>query len=256
VTPDQPAASTVSPSSGDPDEPRGLRELLRLQEADVALDRLHARKAQLEGGEEAARARGRIAELDRGVAELRQAVEEVEREQARLEHDVESMDLKRRDEEKRLYDGTVANPKELQSIRAEIENIARRKARMEDRLLELMEEGESLAERMAPVQAGAAAARDELAASMKDGAEELDRIGVSLAERSAERTTIVPSVDEDLLDLYEDLRRTKKGVGVAELRDGVCQGCHQKLSAMELDRLKRTPGVRRCDYCRRILVFA
>jgi len=58
----------------------------------------------------------------------------------------------------------------------------------------------------------------------------------------------------DLLALYEDLRRSKKGVGVAELRAGICQGCHQKLSAMELDRLKRTEGVKRCEYCRRILI--
>ncbi len=42
---------------------------------------------------------------------------------------------------------------------------------------------------------------------------------------------------------------------MAALVDGVCQGCHQKLSPMELDRLKRASGVRRCDYCRRILVI-
>ena len=37
--------------------------------------------------------------------------------------------------------------------------------------------------------------------------------------------------------------------------DGVCQGCHQRLSPLELDRLKRSPGLRRCEYCRRILIF-
>ena len=37
--------------------------------------------------------------------------------------------------------------------------------------------------------------------------------------------------------------------------DGVCQGCHQQLSAVDLDRLRRADGVRRCVQCRRILVF-
>ena len=46
------------------------------------------------------------------------------------------------------------------------------------------------------------------------------------------------------------------GTGAAALKDGVCQGCHQKLSAMELSRLKRGGGVKRCEYCRRILVDA
>ena len=57
------------------------------------------------------------------------------------------------------------------------------------------------------------------------------------------------------MELYEDLRKQKKGIGVAALIDGVCQGCHEQLSAMELDRIKRVEGVRRCEYCRRILVF-
>ena len=67
---------------------------------------------------------------------------------------------------------------------------------------------------------------------------------------------MVPEFDPELLDLYEELRRSKRGVGVAMLTDAVCQGCHQKLSAMYLDRLKRAEGIRRCEYCRRILVFA
>ncbi|HWC31850.1 MAG TPA: C4-type zinc ribbon domain-containing protein, partial [Actinomycetota bacterium] len=61
--------------------------------------------------------------------------------------------------------------------------------------------------------------------------------------------------DEELVELYEGLRAQKRGVGAASLEDGVCQGCHQRLSALELDRLKRTEGIRRCEYCRRILVM-
>ena len=57
-----------------------------------------------------------------------------------------------------------------------------------------------------------------------------------------------------MLELYEDLRRQKKGVGAAALVDGVCQACHEQLSAVQLDKLKRSEGVRRCEHCRRILV--
>ena len=69
------------------------------------------------------------------------------------------------------------------------------------------------------------------------------------ARRSSRRSS------PDILELYEDLRKQKKGIGVAALVDGVCQGCHEQLSAMELDQIKRVEGVRRCEYCRRILVF-
>ena len=80
-------------------------------------------------------------------------------------------------------------------------------------------------------------------------------IGAELAARRAEREALAPTIEPDVSELYEDLRRQKKGVGAAALVDGVCQGCHEQLSAVELDRLKRTDDVRRCEHCRRILVF-
>ena len=49
-------------------------------------------------------------------------------------------------------------------------------------------------------------------------------------------------IEPDVLELYEDLRNQKKGMGVAALVDGVCQGCHEQLSAMELDKIKRARG--------------
>jgi predicted nucleic acid-binding Zn-ribbon protein len=62
------------------------------------------------------------------------------------------------------------------------------------------------------------------------------------------------SVDPELLELYEELRPQKKGIAAVALVDGVCQGCHEQLSSVEIDRLKRTEDTKRCEHCRRILV--
>jgi predicted nucleic acid-binding Zn-ribbon protein len=86
-------------------------------------------------------------------------------------------------------------------------------------------------------------------------ASELAEIDGELEARRAERDDRASAIEPDLLELYDDLRRQKKGVGAAGLVDGVCQGCHEQLSSVELDRLKRTDGIRRCEHCRRILVF-
>ncbi len=131
-----------------------------------------------------------------------------------------------------------------------------RRSRLEDNLLELMEQKEVLDERLDAAQAEVQELRDRLTGILGESAAELEDIGRSLASRVGERDLLVAEFDSELLELYEDLRRQKKGVGAAALVDGVCQGCHQKLSAMELDRLKRTEGVKRCEYCRRILIFA
>ena len=115
---------------------------------------------------------------------------------------------------------------------------------------------EDLEERIRQAEAELVEAEDRLGEIMGHAAVELDEIDAALAERTRERASLLPSFDEELLELYEDLRRQKKGVGAAALIDGVCQGCHQRLSALELDRLKRGTGIRRCEYCRRILVVS
>ncbi len=252
-----PAASDARPGSGAGagTEPRGLRDLLRIQETDLALDRLNARRAVLEGGSEVAAARADAAAAVAALGQLRLSLDDIAREQARLEHDIDSMGQKRRDEEKRLYDGSVANARELQSIRAEVENIANRTSRTEDRLLEVMEDRERVEAEVSEAADGATAARQALDTLTAGSAEEFGEVEAAIEAQRKLRDANVPAIDPDLLELYEDLRRQKKGVGVAELKDGVCQGCHQKLSPMELDRLKRATGVRRCEYCRRILVF-
>jgi predicted nucleic acid-binding Zn-ribbon protein len=236
-------------------EPRGLRDLLRLQEVDLALDRLRARQSVLEGGEQVAQARARSSEREAQVGTIRLQIDEVAHDQRRLEHDIDAMGQKRRDEEKRLYDGSVANARELQSIRAEVDNIASRTTRMEDRLLEVMEQREALDGQLQEAEALAGADLAALQELTAGSASELADIERALEERLSARVAIVPLIDPDLVALYEDLRRQKKGVGVAELRDGVCLGCHQKLSPMELDRIRREPGVKRCESCRRILVL-
>jgi uncharacterized protein len=237
-------------------EPRGLRDLLRVQEIDLALDRLRARRAVLEGGSEVSAARADATAAEAALGQLRLSLDDIAREQARLEHDIDSMGQKKRDEEKRLYDGSVANARELQSIRAEVENIASRTSRTEDRLLEVMEDRERVEAETDEAATRAAAAREALDSLSAGSAEELTEVDAAIEAQRRLREANVPAIDPDLLALYEDLRRQKKGVGVAELKDGVCQGCHQKLSPMELDRMKRASGVRRCEYCRRILVFA
>jgi predicted nucleic acid-binding Zn-ribbon protein len=85
---------------------------------------------------------------------------------------------------------------------------------------------------------------------------ELEEVSADLVGRRAAREALVPAFDEELLELYEDLRRQKKGIGAAALVGGVCQACHEQLSALELDRLKKTDGIKRCEHCRRIVVFA
>jgi predicted nucleic acid-binding Zn-ribbon protein len=228
--------------------------LLELQELDLSIDRLEDRRQQLEGGDDVRAARERMQAAEERVGELRLALDSVVTELTKLEHNADSLEKRIDAERKRLYDGSVANPKELEAIQAEIRNLTERKRRVEDLELDQMERREDMEGKLPQLEAELAETRTRLAEISAGSETELTEITTALQDRRAERSALADQFDGELLDLYEDLRRSKRGVGAAALVDGVCQGCHQKLSAAELDRIKRSEGIRRCEYCRRILI--
>jgi len=235
---------------------RGEDRLLELQESDSAIVRLEARRAELEAGSEVAAAREAAQEAESMVGELRLAIDAVAQEQRRLERDIETLELKSAAEEKRMYDGSIANQKELDALQHEIANIKQRRSSAEDDLLERMEKREEFDARLGEAERELAAARERLREVGEGSAKELERIGGELAEGRAGRDSLIPEIDEELLELYGDLRESKKGIGAAALVDGVCGGCHQTISSVELNKLKHSDGIKRCEHCRRILVFA
>ena len=234
---------------------KGMDRVLALQELDSTIARLEHRRQQLEGGEELAAVRGAMEEAESKLGEIRLTLDEVASDQRRLEREIDSMDQKAAADEKRMYDGSIANAKELEALQHEIANIKERKSRVEDELLEQMERREGLEARATDADREMAEARARLEAVGGEAVQELDQVVVDLAEKRTMRDELALELDEDLLELYEELRQQKKGVGAAAIADGVCQACHEKLSALELDRLKHTEGVKRCEYCRRIVVF-
>ena len=234
---------------------KGYDRLLELQELDTSVDRLEARRRHLESGRDVDEARAVVEKAEEQVGELRMALDSIASEERRLEHDVSSLEQRIAAEQGRLYDGSVANPKELQAIQAEIAGLQSRKSRLEDEELGQMERREELEGRLPPLEAELKETRERLDRLEETSEEELGEIAADLERRRVEREGLVSELDEELLDLYEDLRASKKGVGAARLIDGVCQGCHEKLSPLYLDRLKRTDGIRRCENCRRILVL-
>jgi uncharacterized protein len=228
--------------------------LLELQDLDTAIDRLRARARSLEEGGELAAVRTEADASEEGLGELRLKLDELGRDQTRLEREIDSMTQKEKAEQTRMYDGSIVNAKELEALQHEISSVQTRRSDREDELLallELREQVEADATRAEQRTTALRATAERAAAASTD---ELARVESELDERVAERAALAPEIESDVLELYEDLRRLKKGVGAAALVDGVCQACHEELSAVELDKLKRGDGIRRCEHCRRILV--
>ncbi len=234
---------------------RGEDRLLELQEIDLAILRLEHRRADLEGGEAVRSAKTAADRAEARLGELRLAIDADQREQRRLEAEIEQVQATISAEQQRMYDGSIVNQKELEALQHEITGATQRRGALEDEVLSRMESIEGLTARVADAEVAVAESRKRWEEVGGQTSDELAEVGTELTSKAAERAALIPLIDPELRELYDDLRASKKGVGAAALVDGACQGCHQTLSAVQVDRLKRTEGIKRCEHCRRILIL-
>jgi predicted nucleic acid-binding Zn-ribbon protein len=231
-----------------------LIDLLELQKIDSTIDRLEARRRSLPEQAELEKLEDRLSEVEAAFAEQQAIVDEISAQQRKLEGDIEIVSTKIQKDEARLYSGEFTNPKELTDLQGEVESLRRRKSSLEDQDLEVMERKEEAEKVLSPL----VEQIEQLRQAIAEATERRDRAAgetqTQLEAARAEREHWPPKFDPELLELYDNLRGAKGGVGAAALIDGTCQGCHMRLPSQEFERVRASQGLVFCDDCRRILV--
>jgi len=230
--------------------------LLDLQALDSALDRLAHRRATLPELAELERLTGRLDELHEEIVAAETEDSDQEREQTKLESDVEQVRSRSDRDRSRLDAGSVGSPRELESLQAEIVSLARRQADLEEQVLEVMERREAVGSRLADLRAERAmlvAERDAVVDRRDVSHAEID---AATARDTEERAAVATELPADLMTLYEKIRADRGGVGAAALQRGRCEGCHLSMSGVDLAAIRASPpdALLRCEECRRILI--
>lgn len=234
------------------EEFRSLEDLLDLQVVDLDIDRLLHRRQSMPELEMYRAAHEQVAALDGRLAEAEDRLRRhtLDADKAQGELDLAEQKLQR--EERRLYAGGLS-AREAEAMRLEVESLRRHISEREDRILELLDAREEVEAEVGALRAertAAQAEKDRLDAVIKAAWQLID---ADLARAEARKRDIVPLIAPDLLALYEELRPHKEGVAVGRLAEGVCGGCHLRLTAAERVEVTRDYPPR-CLHCRRILV--
>lgn len=233
-----------------------LEDLLVVQGHDIVLDQLRHRFETLperEALNEVDRTRKTLAQF---LVEAEAARDAVAAREEELERNIAASESRIHEIDRRMYSGEVSASRDLQAMAGEIDHIKARVSTLEDSALAAMEEREPLDAAVIDLKA-----RDEALVA------EAGRLRAAIATTEAEiaaaakaehgaRTSAAATVSGELLGAYEKLRGRLGGIGIARLEHGTCMGCHMKLPATELDRIKHQPpdAVVHCDQCGRILV--
>lgn len=230
--------------------------LLDLQDVDARLDRLAHRRATLPELADIERLEARLAELRDAIVGAETELSDADREQRKVENDVDVVRTRMARDQQRLDTGAVSHAKDLESLKHELESLAKRQADLEDVVLEAMERRDDIERRLSALRAEQATVSADLDAAVARRDAAFAEIDSETESGRAERGAVAGEITDDLLALYEKIRGSAGGQGAAALYRGQCQGCHLSLPPTDLSRFKSAPEdeVLRCEECRRILV--
>jgi predicted nucleic acid-binding Zn-ribbon protein len=228
-----------------------LQHLIHLQELDLVAERTRRRIADIP----AARAA-----LEESVLARSAAVDAVKQQLAAnhaarrdVEKDLAAVQTRLSKFKNQLME--VKTNKEYQAMQKEMSVAEEEVSALETRMLERMVEADGLA---ADLRAAEGALKAEQAETAR-GLQQLDaeHVGLDreLQRATEERQALTAQVSREALAVFDRVAHGRKGLAVAEARDGLCTVCHVRLRPQVFNDVRRNDSLIQCESCTRILYY-
>ena len=225
-------------------------DLYALQETDLLMQAREATvidtEARLGETEELLAAREAEAEARRDLQDLLKRQHEAEFEVDEVRRKIEPF-------EKKLYSGTVGNPKELMGLQQDVESLRSRQRALEDRVLEAMAAAEGAEKALSAAQTALREIEVAWSAEQERLSHARDTAKAELGELRDRRAHQSAAIDAATLRTYEAIRAAHGGRAVAKVERGTCQGCRITLPMNLLQKARSGNSLVRCSSCERML---
>lgn len=137
----------------------------------------------------------------------------------------------------------------------EIEYCEKEIRKSEDRILDRMAESESLEQNVKAAEAALNGEKQQVEAEKQAARQRTAEDQKQLHKLRAERDKAASGMSPSILSAYERIRKTRKGIAVAEALDGGCSACHMALRLQFFQDLRMGDRVMFCESCGRIMYF-
>ena len=228
-----------------------LSLLIRLQECDSMLAGLSAKKNSLPE---------KLQKIDEEFQRFKESISQSAMRYEKLKTQREENELKvkkiseamARSKEKLL---DVKTNKEYQAMLKEIETAETSLGELESQIIILMEEMDELSAQVKQDQETLKQAEKNYLDDEKIIEEKLSSVDAESDEWNRKRSALQKNIPEDLLALYEKIRKRNQGVGVIPVWKAVCSGCHMNIPPQLYNELQRSSDLLSCPSCHRIMYF-
>ncbi|MCE5239096.1 hypothetical protein LLH23_11440 [bacterium] len=227
-----------------------MTQLYELQQVDSAIAQHRTWIAGLDDGGKSGR---NLAAAQQELEKLQQRLNALEAENRKKELELKSAEQERKDKMGKAYGGTVADAKELGALERKIEELNRRRDRLETDILGLMDEIETTRAQVAKqekVVAQGQAVHDKIVGDYQEARGKLEG---EIKALTAKRAELTPQITPPMLQEYESMRSKLEGVAVAGIEGNMCMACRNVLPQSAISTVKLGKVIVKCQNCRRML---
>ncbi len=227
-----------------------VRQLYALQEIDLDIDRVDRALAE---AEEELKTEISIENLETTLLAEEERLKDVQARQQ--ENQMETSVRRERSEslESRLYDGSMVNARDLESLQHEAANVRSLLEQNEAMSLELSIQLEESQTRCAELHIELTEVKTRWEARRGELNQMVSSLNTERGDYDKQRRLLAGQVEQTALRRYETLRKSKGGRAVAKVERDLCQGCRMSLPTQLRQRVKSGRQTVNCTSCGRML---
>ena len=181
------------------------------------------------------------------------AIEQSERQQRAFERELANHQEAIRKTQSKAHE--VKTNKEYSAILAEIDAGKQRLEALEDQLLALMEATDQQRQAYRAYEQQEQVAQQALVEQQHQIQQAHETLRRTIVAAQAQRQQTVAGLEAKLYEQYQKVTMQHGGQGVAQLQDGVCNGCHLKVPPQMASEIRLQAQVFTCPHCRLMLLW-
>lgn len=228
-----------------------LRALLELQKTDQDLHELEQYKVdipnQLETMETVqSEAESRLTDQETKVAEI-------DKNRRQYERDLQAAQEQIKKYQSQLY--SVKTNKEYDALQAEIQAQKNRISELEDAILQLISDAEAEQEALETIRGETESLIERFSDERTTLQSRLSAVDEDVAVKMDERKRMATRVENQVLKVYDRIRRNLRGMTVVPVKKGACSGCFHVIPLQVVMQIRQGRKLVSCESCGRILIL-
>jgi len=228
-----------------------LELLVRLQSCDSAI--LKAQKIQENHPREIKRLEEALERERQAVHDQENRFEEVKKKRIAKEQDLALEEEKVNKAKQRLT--TVKTNKEYQASLKEIEATERQNSKIEEEILTIMEEADTLTIKHEKTEEHFKLTEKEAEEEKRKLEKQIIECTQKIEEQQKMKEALIAQIKPEVLDRYQRIKQKRPELTVVAVENSCCRGCNMNVPPQLFNEVKKCQKIIVCPHCSRILYW-